>query len=98
MQSTRDRKKTRRDKTLEAIWTMGPPVLLAAVSTSLAGALLFNCTILFYTKFGAILLFTMAYSFMMIFLFLAPLLVLAGPTGNFGNVYALFCKVGQDEA
>ena len=92
------KKETRREKTLDAIWAMGPPVLFAAVSTSLAGALLFNCTILFYTKFGAILLFTMAYSFLMIFVFLAPLLVLAGPTGNFGSVYSLFYSKKGEEA
>ena len=47
---------TKRDKTLEAIWAMGPPVMFAALSTSLAGALLFTCNILFYVKFGAILM------------------------------------------
>ncbi|QDZ19396.1 SSD domain-containing protein [Chloropicon primus] len=91
------KEETRREKTLDAIWAMGPPVLYAAVSTSLAGALLFNCTILFYTKFGAVLLFTMAYSFLMIFVFLAPLLVLAGPVGNFMNAYALFYTKKEEE-
>ena len=75
---------------MDAVAMMGPPVMYAALSTSLAGSLLFNCTILFYMKFGAILLFTMAYSFLMIFVFLVPLLCIAGPTGNFGNVCALF--------
>ena len=64
---------------MDAVWMMGPPVMYAALSTSLAGSLLFNCTILFYMKFGAILLFTMAYSFLMIFVFLVPLLCIVGP-------------------
>ena len=83
-------KGTRRDKCMDAVWMMGPPVMYAALSTSLAGSLLFNCTILFYMKFGAILLFTMAYSFLMTFVFLVPLLCIVGPTGKWANVYALF--------
>ena len=77
---------TRRQKSLDAIWEMGPPVLFAAVSTTLSGALLFSCNILFYIKFGVILMLTMAYSFIMIFVFLVPLLALAGPMGNWGDL------------
>ncbi len=87
---------TRRQKALDAVWAMGPPVLFAAVSTSLSGALLFSCNILFYIKFGAILMLTMAYSFTMIFVFLVPLLALAGPTGNWGDVFAL-CRKTKGE-
>lgn len=83
---------TAQDKAIKAIKTMGPPILFAAITTACSGVFLFMCTITFYQKFGTIIIFTMAYSLVTVFVFLVALLAVAGPAGFFGAPFEMAIK------
>ena len=52
----------RQDKSRDAITRMGPPIFAAALTTAATGAVMYGCTILFFLRFGTILLLTMVYA------------------------------------
>ena len=85
---------SRVDKAMASVVTMGPPIFFAGITTALSGVCLFFCTILFYAKFGAILLLTMAYSLLGTFLFLVPLLALLGTTKSTVSMIKSACVDG----
>lgn len=70
---------SRVDRTRLAAARMGPPVLFGALTTMCAGAVMFGCTILFYLKFGTILLLTMLYAVIVSVTFFLAMTDAAGP-------------------
>ena len=70
---------TRQDKSRDALTRMGPPIFAAALSTAATGAVMYACTILFFNRFGTILLLTMVYSILTSIFFYLALTNAAGP-------------------
>jgi len=73
---------TREAKSKEAITFMGPPVFAAAITTGATGMVMFGCTILFFLRFGTILVLTMVYAILTSLFFFLALTNAVGPTGN----------------
>jgi hypothetical protein len=77
---------TRKGKTQDALAEMGISVTAGAVTTFGAGVFLFGATIIFFRKFGILIMSTIAYSMLWALIFFPSLLVLAGPTGETGSL------------
>lgn len=80
---------TRRAKSHDAIARMGPPVFAAAVTTAATGAVMYGCTILFFLRFGTILVLTMVYAILVSIFFFLAITNVAGPQGNFCSLAPL---------
>ena len=76
----------RQDKSRDAITRMGPPIFAAALTTAATGAVMYGCTILFFLRFGTILLLTMVYAILTAVFFFLALTNAAGPQGHFGSL------------
>jgi len=63
----------------------GVSVISGSISTLLAGGCLLLCQIVFFPKFGTILIFTIAFSMLWALLFFPSLLALFGPVGIQGD-------------
>ena len=77
---------TRQHKSRDALARMGPPIFAAALSTAATGAVMYGCTILFFLRFGTILLLTMVYAILTAVFFFLALTNAAGPQGHFGSL------------
>jgi len=85
--------KDRRQKSLEAITHLGTAMLGGMLTTVGSVAFLFPCWIHLFYQLGMMIFANMLIAFCYTFLFLVPLLMIAGPTGNCGSIYyLLFCR------
>jgi len=85
---------SRESKTRFALTHMGGTVVGGGLTTALSGGVLFLCTLLFFTKMGTLLVWTIFLSMAHALLFFMACCAVFGPTGNFGSVhYAIgVCK------
>merc|ERR1711871_1740780 len=92
--------KTRGERVEEALTVMGVTVLAGAVTTLGAGSFMFLCKMVFFTKMAFLMTATIIHSFLFALVYFMAILALAGPTGSFGDVPALWsCKAkGQTDA
>ena len=79
----------RRDRTRHALRYMSVPVLSSGLTTFASSLLLFSCKILFFNKFGMVLMLTIVYSLLITFYFFNGLNVAIGPDGTFGQIFSL---------
>ena len=88
---------TRQDKSRDALTRMGPPIFAAALSTAATGAVMYGCTILFFNRFGTILLLTMVYSILTAIVFYLALTNVVGPQKHTCSIAPASCtKVWVD--
>jgi len=76
----------RADRARDALTDMGISVLFGALTTAGAGAFLFGPVLVFFPKFGALLMTTIAFSFLWSMVFFVSVLHICGPNGDFGNL------------
>jgi 5-methyltetrahydrofolate--homocysteine methyltransferase len=81
---------TRQDKSRDALTRMGPPIFAAALTTAATGAVMYGCTILFFLRFGTILLLSMVYAILTAVFFFLALTNAGGPQKHFGSLAPLF--------
>ena len=79
----------RGDRTRHALRYMSVPVLSAGLTTFASSLLLFACKILFFNKFGVVLMLTIFYSLLITFYFFNGLNVAIGPNGTSGQIVSL---------
>lgn len=91
VESSRSLSRTERTRT--ALTELGISVLAGAVSTVLAGAMLFFAIIIFFVKFGIFVVMTVSLALIWGLLFFPAMLLIAGPTGNTGEVYTFAKKI-----
>lgn len=77
---------SRQDKSRDALTRMGPPIFAAAFTTAATGFVMYGCTILFFNRFGTILLLTMVYSILTAICFFLALTNVAGPQKHFCSI------------
>ena len=87
----------RQDKSRDAITRMGPPIFAAALSTAATGAVMYGCTILFFNRFGTVLLLTMAYSILSAIFFFLALTHIAGPLKHTCSIAPASCAMAWVE-
>jgi hypothetical protein len=81
---------SREEKTRFALTHMGGTVIGGGLTTGLSGAVLFLCTLQFFTKMGTLLCWTILLSMAHALLFFMACCAVIGPTGNWGSwVYLL---------
>ena len=85
-------KGSRKEKSIEAINSIGVSILGGAATTMGAGIPLFFCAMTFFKLCGWFIFYTSLVSLVMSFGLLVPLLMIAGPEGNSGNICACFMK------
>ena len=84
---------SRHERSKRALAMMGYPVLSAGVTTLTSAIVLFFCQIIFFNKFGTIVMLSMVFATVITFGLYLPMLDALGPEGNFGDVLALFRRV-----
>ncbi|KAK3246752.1 hypothetical protein CYMTET_43724, partial [Cymbomonas tetramitiformis] len=82
-----------------ALHEMASPIISAASTTFAASMMLFFCQLLFFSKFGTIMMLAMGMSLAMAFIFLVSVCIVAGPEGNFGQIHTkwILHRVGGGE-
>ena len=80
---------TRRECARHAVSMMGFPVLSAAFTTFCAALALLRAVVVFFTKFGTIVLLSTVYSSIVSVVLFIALLAAAGPVNGFGDVTRL---------
>lgn len=75
-------KESQRERTREAITTMGISVTAGAITTALSGAWLWACTMIFFVKFAFLIVWTIFVSFFWAIVFFPALLMLVGPSSK----------------
>ncbi len=85
---------TRLERTRGALTDLGISILAGAISTLLAGAMLFFATIIFFFKFGVFIFSTIALSLIWGLAFFPCFLLAVGPTGNTGSLLQIFRCLG----
>ena len=88
---------TRQHKSRDALARMGPPIFAAALSTAATGAVMYGCTILFFNRFGTVLLLTMAYSILSAIFFFLALTNVAGPQKHTCSIAPASCAMAWVE-
>jgi len=78
-------------KMRHALIFMGPSIMGGALTTIAGTAFLLPCRMVLFNKLGWILLSNAIFSVVFTFGFLAPLLVVAGPTGVAGSIFCFPC-------
>ena len=78
----------REQRTRHALRFMSVPVLSAGLTTFASSILLFLCTIVFFNKFGVVLMLTILYSLAISFYFFNGLNAAMGPSGTTGQLYS----------
>lgn len=81
---------SRLDRTRDALTDLGISILAGAISTLLAGSMLFMATIIFFFKFGIFVVVTVALSLVWGLFFFPAMLLLVGPTGSSGELKPIF--------
>lgn len=77
------------DRTRDALTDLGISILFGALSTLLAGFMLFPAIIIFFVKFAALIVATITLSLVFSLMFLPALLLVLGPVGEFGSFAAV---------
>jgi len=80
----------RADRTKAALGEMGITVFSGAVTTLMAAFPLFFCQSTFFKRFGTFVFLTIGFSILLALFLLIPLLLLLGPSKEFGDVAPLF--------
>jgi len=80
---------TREHKTQHALTVMGTTVIGGGLTTLSAGLILYMCTLTFFTKMAALLVWTIVLSIIYSLVFFTSLLAVFGPSGDVGSVYTL---------
>ena len=78
----------REQRTRHALRYMSVPVLSAGLTTFASSILLFLCTIVFFNKFGVVLMLTILYSLVISFYFFNGVNAAMGPCGTTGQLYS----------
>jgi len=81
---------TRYERMRMALTLMGVSVLAGAVTTFGAGVFLFGAIVIFFTKMGAILLSTIAFSLLWSTLLFPVLMMVLGPEGEYGDLSSIW--------
>lgn len=84
---------TRYEKAREAMFGVGVSVLGGAITTIGAGIPLFMCVVMFFFTQGLFIFLTAISSLFFAFAFLMPLLMIAGPEGEQGDLTALWRRL-----
>ena len=86
-------KRLRRQKTVEALTTRGTAIVGGALTTAGSTAFLFPCWNYLFYQLGVMLFLNTIVSLTFTFFFLCPLLMAAGPTGEFCSVYSFLGRI-----
>lgn len=81
---------TRLNRVRDALTDLGISILFGAISTLLAGFMLFPAIITFFVKFAGLLIITIALNLLWSLLFFPATLMILGPTGTFGSLRPIF--------
>jgi hypothetical protein len=81
---------TRYLRTKEAVSHMGVTVFSGALTTLMAAAPMFGCTMVFFKMFGTFIFLIILYSIILALLLLVPILLLIGPEGHFGDIWCFY--------
>ena len=81
---------TRYERMRMALTLMGVSVLAGALTTFGAGVFLFGAIVIFFTKMGAILLSTIAFSLMWSTLLFPVVMMVFGPEGEYGDLATIW--------
>lgn len=81
---------TRYDKARDALFGVGISVIGGAITTVGAGIPLLFCVVMFFYTQGLFIIFTAICALFHAFFFLMPLLMIAGPEGNQGDLSTLY--------
>lgn len=81
------------ERTRDALTDLGISVLAGAVSTLLAGSMLFNAQIVFFLKFGVFIFATISLSLIWGLVFFPSLLLIFGPVNETGELKPLLRKL-----
>lgn len=81
------------NRTRDALTDLGISILFGAISTLLAGFMLFPAIIIFFVKFAGFIVATVALGVIWSLIFFPALLITIGPTGSFGDLRPLWKKV-----
>ncbi|CDF40962.1 unnamed protein product [Chondrus crispus] len=81
------------ERTRDALTDLGISVLFGALTTFLAGCMLFPAIIVFFFKFAGLIVSTIALSLLWSLVFLPSMLLVLGPTGDFGSFKAFYRKL-----
>lgn len=84
---------SRADRTRDALTDLGISILFGVISTLLAGFMLFPAVIIFFFKFAALIVATVAFNLIVGLGLFPALLTICGPEGDFGSLVALYRKV-----
>lgn len=85
--------KTRGDKARDALTELGISILFGVISTLLAGFMLFPAVIIFFVKFAALIVLTVAFNLVVSLCLFPALLITCGPTNEFGSLVALYRRI-----
>merc|ERR1712178_351461 len=77
-------------RTEYAVRNMGSTIFAGAITTAGSATIMFLCFNTFFTKMAVLICMTIFFSFLYSFCFLVPMLILAGPQGDFGNTSAMW--------
>lgn len=83
----------RKSMTQDALTDLGISILFGVISTLLAGFMLFPAIIIFFVKFAALIVTTVALNLVVGLGVFPALLTICGPEGNFGSLTALYRKL-----
>lgn len=83
----------RYERTKDALTDLGISILFGVITTLLAGFMLFPATIIFFVKFAGLIVSTVSLGLVWSLIFLPAILLVTGPTGDFGSVAAIFRKI-----
>lgn len=85
--------KDRYERTIDALTELGISIFFGAVTTLVAGCMLFFATITFFVKFAAVMVSTVLFSLLWGLCFFPALLVTAGPSNEMGSLRPLLRRV-----
>lgn len=93
--------RTREERALYAVEHIGTTIFAGAITTGASGSVMFICFLTFFTKMAILICMTIFYSFMYAFFFILPVLIVAGPEHDFGNIRkmhkACVCSKREDK-
>ena len=79
-------KNNRVDRFIYSCTNMGSTVVAGAVTTGGSGSFMFLCQLMFFYKMALLIFMTIFFSLLYALFFFMPMLMLAGPDTDFGNV------------
>lgn len=78
------------NRTRDALTDLGISILFGAITTLLAGFMLFPAIIIFFKKFAGLIVTTVALGMIWSLIFFPAMLLIVGPTGCFGDLKPIF--------